>query len=130
MKDWPPAGGSVLTLECKTPETGVDLVASIGYKYNQKKVLCFVMTKNAGSTKSGDNPYRARFPDEFGNLKERILVDRPEATIGHYFKFADLIYSHNNNRQFRLALEQLWLTINAWFRCFVSSLSEFFYKEE
>ena len=45
MKDWPPAGGSVLTLECKTPETGVDLVASIGYKYNQKKVLCFVMTK-------------------------------------------------------------------------------------
>ena len=44
MKGWP--GGSYLVLECTTPDTKVDLVA-IGYKYNSRKTLCFIMSKNA-----------------------------------------------------------------------------------
>ena len=111
MKDWP--GGSYLVLECKTPENGVDLVA-IGYKYNSRRVLTFVMTKDAGSTAPGINPYIARFPDKYGNVCER-KVQRPEI-IEEFFDKSDVIDSHNHCRQFRLALERLWLTQNAWMR--------------
>lgn len=110
MRDWP--SGAYIVLECKTPDTKVDLVA-IGYKYNAKKVLCFVMTKNAGSTAPGD-PYIAKFPDKFGNVQERH-VPRP-AILSTYFQFSDVIDSHNHCRQFRLGLERLWMTINPWFR--------------
>ena len=51
MEKWP--CGSTLVMECKTPETGVELVA-LGYKYNKKSVLTFIMTKNAGSTALGN----------------------------------------------------------------------------
>jgi hypothetical protein len=56
MKNWP--GGMSLIMEATTSK-GVKLLA-IGYKYNSSKVLCFVATKNAGSTMLGE-PYRARF---------------------------------------------------------------------
>ena len=111
MKDWP--SGAYLVLECTAPETGVRLVA-IGYKYNAKKVLCFVMTKNAGSTAPGNQPYRAKYSDEHGNVKER-LVPRPEI-LSVLFGDSDAIDSHNHCRQFRLGLETRWLTPNPWFR--------------
>ena len=71
MKGYP--SGSYLVLECTTP-SGVKLLA-IGYKYNGKKILLFVATKNAGSTKPG-TPYKAKFPDKFGNTK-REICDTP-----------------------------------------------------
>ena len=111
MKGWP--SGSYLVLECKPPEKGVDLVA-LGYKYNASKVLTFIMTKNAGSTTPGTNPYHAKFPDKFGNPHERI-VQRPDV-LGKYFDASDVIDNHNHMRQHRLALEQLWATKNPWFR--------------
>jgi predicted GTPase len=56
LKTW--LDGMNLTLEATTSK-GVRLIA-VGYKYNSSKVLCFVATKNVGSTIAGD-PYRACF---------------------------------------------------------------------
>ncbi len=58
-----------------TTSKGVKLIA-VGYKYNSSKVLCFVATKNVGSTLPGE-PYQARFIDGFQNLLSRP-VDRPQ----------------------------------------------------
>ena len=66
MEEWP--SGSHVVLTCTAPETNVELVA-IGYKYNARKALCFIMTKNAASTHPGARPYVARFPDEHGNIR-------------------------------------------------------------
>jgi len=44
MKNWP--AGSHLVMEGLT-EDGIDLLA-VGYKYNTKKIQCFVSTKNIG----------------------------------------------------------------------------------
>lgn len=111
MEDWP--SGSYLVLECKAPETNVDLVA-IGYKYNSRKCLCFIMSKEAASTKPGARHYTARFPDKFGNLSSR-KVPRPEA-IGNYFWVSNVIDTHNHLRQFLLGLERHWKTPNPWLR--------------
>jgi hypothetical protein len=110
MKDYP--SGSYLVLECTTPTKQVQLLA-IGYKYNARKILLFVATKNAGSTKPG-TPYKAKFPDRFGNTKERSVI-RP-AILSQYFEISDAVDSHNHARQFLLALEKRWVTHNPWFR--------------
>jgi hypothetical protein len=109
MKNWP--GGMSLIMEATTSK-GVKLLA-IGYKYNSSKVLCFVATKNAGSTMLGE-PYRARFADDYDNLLSRP-VDRPEI-ISTYFQKSNGIDKHNQARQFELRLEKHWRTQNAWFR--------------
>ena len=57
MKNYP--GGTWITMRGKCGRTGVELVA-IGYKYNSKKVLCFVTTVGAGSTKKGC-PYKMKY---------------------------------------------------------------------
>jgi hypothetical protein len=110
MKGYP--SGSYLVLECTTPTKQIKLLA-IGYKYNARKILLFVATKNAGSTKPG-TPYKAKFPDKFGNTKERSVI-RP-AIISQYFEISDAVDSHNHARQFLLALEKRWVTHNPWFR--------------
>ena len=40
-----------------------ELIYFVGYKYNCRKVLCFVCLNNEGSFSHGD-PYIARFPDK------------------------------------------------------------------
>ena len=110
MDDFP--SGSHLVFECKSPTTGVCLVA-IGYKYNARKVLCFVATKNAGSTQPG-TPYIARFPDEYGNVSNRA-VPRPKI-VSKYFANSDKVDAHNHARQYQLALEKRWVTHCGWFR--------------
>jgi hypothetical protein len=109
MKEWP--SGSSLVLECHRPN-GVVLLA-IGYKYNLRKVLCFVATKDAGTTKLGD-PYNAKFPDQHGNVKVQE-VDRP-AIVSTYFQASNKVDRHNHVRQYLLKLEKLWVTENPWFR--------------
>jgi len=95
-----------------TTSKGVKLLA-LGYKYNSSKVLCFLATKNSGSTTPGD-PYRARFLDDDNNLINRP-VDRPEL-ISTYFLRSNGIDKHNQARYYELRLEKHWRTHNAWFR--------------
>ena len=40
---------------------------SIGYKYNARKVLSFIVTDNVGTTKTGI-PYLSKYPDQFTNV--------------------------------------------------------------
>ena len=110
MRDIP--SGTYLTLACKCPDTNVDLIA-IGYKYNAKKVLCFVMTKNAGRTTPG-RPYVAKFADKYGNVSTRN-VPRPDV-LSQYFSYSNAIDRHNQVRQHFLGLERRWRTTNCWFR--------------
>ena len=50
-KDWP--GGSYLVLRSKPMVPGGQPLIAIGHKYNARKVLSFIVTDNAGSTKTG-----------------------------------------------------------------------------
>ena len=110
MKHFP--GGTWITMEATVD--GVDLV-SIGYKYNKKKVLTFVMTKGAGSSRPGE-PYVAKFPDSFGNVCIRHIA-RPDV-ISNFFDASNKVDLHNQSRQFSLAIEKKWVTTNAYFRLY------------
>ena len=111
MKKWP--SGSHLVLECAAPKTNVKLIA-IGHKCNSHKVLCFVMTKNAGSTAPSIRPCVAKFVDPFGDVKQRN-VPRPEVLSTH-FAHSNAVDAHNQARQHILGLERHWKTMNPWFR--------------
>ena len=100
LKDGP--GGTHIVLEGKHPD-GAELIA-IGYRYNSKVTLCFVMTKNVGSTKPG-TPYEMKFTDLHGNVHVR-LVDRP-AVISNFFQASNCVDKHNQARQYELALEKM-----------------------
>jgi hypothetical protein len=80
LKDAP--GGTSLKL--LTTYKGVHLIA-VGYKYNKKCVLHFIMTENAGSTGPG-NPYEMKFADEHRNVCIH-KVSRPEV-ISEFFMIA------------------------------------------
>ena len=67
-KDWP--GGSYLVLRIKHMVPGDSLLIYIGYKYNVKKVLSFIITDNSGSTNTGI-PYLSKYPDQFTNVAIR-----------------------------------------------------------
>ena len=58
-----PSGASVVL---KSTENDCVLYF-IGYKYNSRKVLCFICSENAGSFQPG-KPYEARFPNRSGNV--------------------------------------------------------------
>lgn len=109
MKNWP--GGTSLVMEGMSPQN--NKILAIGYKYNNRKVLCFAASKNAGSTLPGE-PYRARFLDDDENLVSRE-VERPQV-ISNYFKHSNAVDKHNHARQFELQLEKYWVTTNCWFR--------------
>jgi len=92
-------------------EDGIDLLA-MGYKYNTKKVLCFISTKNVGSTEPTCY-YKARWMDQNGNTMCRC-VPRPK-TINEYFLHSNTIDKHNHVRQFLLRLEKHWKTEDGYF---------------
>jgi hypothetical protein len=76
--------GRPFFLETTAPETNVKLVSIIGCKYNSQNVLCFIMTKDAGLTAVlGHDPYIAKFPNKFGNIKEQN-VDHPEVILSYF----------------------------------------------
>ena len=116
MKDFP--GGTWITMEGKAEKEGVDLIA-IGYKYNSKKVLTFVTTRGAGSTKDGE-PYIAQFPDKYGNVCQRHVAC--PKILSHYFQHSNCVDLHNQARQFDLALEKKWVTQNAYFRLYTTMI--------
>jgi hypothetical protein len=68
MKLWP--AGSHLVMETTTSE-GITLLA-IGYKYNRRKVLCFLATEGAGHTEEG-TPYEARWKDDNNNTMSHCV---------------------------------------------------------
>ena len=109
LKDAP--GGCSIVLEGKHPN-GSELIA-MGYRYNSKVTLHFVMTKNAGSTRKG-SPYEMKFTDSHGNVHVR-LVDRP-SVISQFFQDSNVVDSHNQARQHELGLEKKWETRDPYFR--------------
>ena len=46
---------------------------AVGYKYNARKVIYFIVTYNAGSTKTGI-PYLYKYPDQFTNVAIRPVA--------------------------------------------------------
>ena len=76
-------------------------------------MCCFLGSWDSGSTFPG-KPYIAKWPDKFGNLKQREVVC-PDC-IGFFFSKANYIDISNQLCQHELALEMLWHTLNPWFR--------------
>jgi hypothetical protein len=70
LKDAP--SGVFIVLEGMTQDE-IPLVA-IGYRYSQRTILYFVLTKNADSTTLRE-PYHIKYTDSFGNVCTRY-VDR------------------------------------------------------
>jgi hypothetical protein len=104
-------GGVSIVLEGTAPN-GISLIA-LGYRYSHKTTLCFVMTTKAGRTMPG-NLYVMQYTDGFGNLCTRD-VERPDV-ISTFFKDSSIIDTHNQCQQCNLALENKWLTKDAYFR--------------
>ena len=78
MKEWPP--GSHLVMETTVRNNSF---YAIGYKYNMKKVLCFICTENAGHTMPG-KPYEAKWLDDNGRMASR-QIPRPHL-LSKYFE--------------------------------------------
>ena len=89
-----------------------DLVFT-GYKYNSRKVICAISSKNFQTTRPGD-PYIARWADET-NTSKSCEVLRP-THLSKYFRHCNAIDVHNHSRQGNLALEEKWQTQCCWFR--------------
>lgn len=70
MKDMP--GGTWIVLKASIEKLTRKLVC-IGYKYNKKTVLTFILIWGAGSFEPGDS-YKARFPDKYGNFCVRHVA--------------------------------------------------------
>ena len=64
-KDWPRV--SFLVLRSKTMVPGDRPLIAIGYKYNVRKVISFIVTDNTGSTKTFITCL-SKYPDQFTNF--------------------------------------------------------------
>ena len=53
--------------------TGDRFIITVSYNYNVRKVLSFIVTDNAGSTKTGI-PYLSKYPDQFTNVAIRPVA--------------------------------------------------------
>lgn len=109
MQDWPSGAHIVLETVCDN----VPLIA-MGYKYNKRKVICFVATKGAGHTEAGVS-YEAKWKDSNGNTCCRN-VPRPELA-SKYFLESNRIDMFNQARQAELKLEKHWVSEDGYFRC-------------
>ena len=114
METWPP--GSHLVME--TQKHGSSYYA-IGYKYNMKKVLCFIASEGAGHTKPG-KPYEAKWLDENGLTSSR-LIPRPHI-LSEYFENSNQIDKHNHARQSQLAIGKYVVVECGYFRLFCTYL--------
>ena len=102
-KDWP--GGYYLVLISKPMVPGYRPLIAIGYKYNARKVLYFIVTENSGSTKT-DIQYLSKYPDQFTNVTI-CPVARPLVMLKTYA--VNEVDSHKKSRQSDLALEKWWV---------------------
>jgi hypothetical protein len=83
-------GGTSIKL--KREQKGHHLV-SIGYKYNKKHVLDFMMSESTGSMEDG-RPYQMKFPDAFGNVHVHS-IPRPEVISDFFMILIVLIFTIN-----------------------------------
>ena len=95
------SGGMYIILEGLHP--GKPELVAIGYCYNSKVTLCFVVTKNAGSTWKGFL-HRIKFADLHSNTHVR-LVNYP-SVISEFFEVLNAVNKHNQVCQYELALEK------------------------
>ena len=79
----------------------------IGYKYNYRKVLGFIATEGARSTKR-DDPYLIHFPDIYFHDSVRPVVC--PRLIGRYFNGCIAIDNQNRMWQSDIALEKYQVT--------------------
>ena len=100
-KDWP--GGSYLVLKSKPMVPGGGPLISIGYKYNAWKVIPFIVTADAGRTKSVIT-YLSKYPDPFSNVP--ILPFARPLVMYKFFGSINEVDSHKKPRQYGLALEK------------------------
>ncbi len=107
--------GSWIVLEHTSP-SGTPMIC-IGYKYNRKRVLTFLMTKGCGNTTPGKG-YETSYIREDGERVNKT-IDRPDV-ISRYFQAAGLIDQHNHNRQGTLQLEDKWVTQCGYYRIFTT----------
>ena len=70
-KYWP--GGSYLVLRSNHMVPGSRPLISIGYKYNARNVIYFIVTDNAGITKTGIT-YLSKYTDQFTNVSIRPVA--------------------------------------------------------
>ncbi len=103
MKDM--GAGTWLCLKATTPGDEVPLIA-VSYKYNKKRVLLFIMTEGAGSTRPGA-PYNCQFRNKNGIVVKK--VPHPDF-ITKYFDCANAVDIHNQIRQGTIRLEKRWVT--------------------
>ena len=83
MSNWP--GGSHMVMErvgSSRPDDTLPPLFVLGYKYNSRKVISFICTKEAGSTELGE-PYVARFLNGCNNVEHRE-VDRPKVASTYF----------------------------------------------
>ena len=93
---------------------GRPLIA-IGYKYNARKVITFVVTENTGSTKAVP-PYLSKYPVQFSNASIRPVA-RP-LVVYKFFGSVNEVDSHRKSRHSDLVLEKFWVTQCGWLRLY------------
>ena len=96
---WP--GGSYLVLRSKPMVPRGRPLIYIGYKYNARKVIYFIVTKNSGTTQVGI-PYLFKYPDQFSNTSI-CPVARP-LVMSKFFGAVNEVDSHKKPRQSDLSL--------------------------
>ena len=95
-------------------------IIAIGYKYNARKVLYFIVTYNTGITQA-DITHLSKYPDQFSNFSISPVV----CTLVVYKLFGSIteVESHNKSRQSDLVLEKFWVTQYGWLRfCTIVSM--------
>ncbi len=107
--------GSWLVLQHTSPR-GTPMIC-IGYKYNRKRVLTFLMTMGCGSTTSGKG-YETSYTQE-DNEQVNKTISHPDV-ITKYFNAAGVIDQHNHNRQGTLQLENKWVTQCGYYGIFTT----------
>ena len=100
-------GGSHLVLRIKNMVPRGKSIISIGYKYNARKILSFIVTDNTGITHAG-LAYLSRYPDQFYNVSILAVV-RPLVRYA-FFGSVNEFDSRNISTQSDMLLEKFWVT--------------------
>ena len=88
----------------------------IGYKYNARKVIYFIVTYNAGNTKTGI-PYLYKYPEKFTNVAISLLL---VSLLCQKKSAVNEVESHKKSIQCDLALEKWWVTKCGWMRLYTT----------
>ena len=90
---------------------------AIGYTYNVRKVLSFIITENPGSTQAGPT-YLSKYTNQFSNVSicsfDLLLV------MYNFFGSVNGFDSPKKSRQSDLALEKFWVTQYGWLQLYTS----------